>query len=153
MTALLLAPPARAVQRVAFPWPRADCAAAARYVLEHRRPGEEVAGNHWEYAYYFRNLGTAFTLLERGPHRFTDRVWLVTTAATLGERQEVAANLFPGCWGILEQHDFARSTVFLIAKQLQGGGPDGSLAHGPKTDSGLSAGRGHRPAEGGREEE
>ena len=62
--ALALLPLAWAVYRTVEPWNRADCAGAAQYVLAHRQPGEAVAANHWEYAYYFRHLGPDFSLLE-----------------------------------------------------------------------------------------
>jgi hypothetical protein len=117
LTLLLLAPLGRAVQRVVFPWPRAECARAAAYVLTHRRPDEAVAGNHWEYAYYFRHLGSSFTLLEGRPHILPNQLWLVTTAGTLADRLKVAHELPPGDWRTLEQHEFPRTTVFHLSRQ------------------------------------
>src|SRR5205807_3475797 len=70
MAILFLMPLARTAQYTLTPWPRADCAGAAAYVLDHLRPDEEVAGNHWEYEYYFRHLGSAYSPLTSAPHRF-----------------------------------------------------------------------------------
>jgi hypothetical protein len=112
---LLLLPLGRAVQRVVFPWLRADCAAAAAYVWDNRLPGDAVAGNHWEYAYYFRNLEPPFVLLERGPHLFPNRFWMVTTAGTRQERVAIVDALAGG-WRIVEEHEFPRSTVFLLSQ-------------------------------------
>jgi hypothetical protein len=105
------------MQRVLFPWPRADCAAAAAYVLAHHEPGETVAANHWEYAYYFRHLGSRLILLNGAPHRFPNRLWLVITAATPVDRQAVVRELSVGAWHIVDQREFARTSVFHLSRQ------------------------------------
>ncbi len=115
--ALVLAPLGLAVLRVVFPWPRADCDTAASYVLAHRRPGEKVAGNHWEYAYYFRHLGSDFNLLTGREPVFEGRLWLVATAGTREDRLATLRHLPPRDWQTLEQRDFSRTTVFLLSRQ------------------------------------
>jgi hypothetical protein len=113
----LLASPGHAVVRIVIPWPRADCDLAATYVLDHRRPDEPVAGNHWEYAYYFRHLSSAFTLLEGAPHPFGDRLWVVATSGELADRLEIVEHLPPGDWQTLERHDFRRASAFRLIRR------------------------------------
>jgi hypothetical protein len=113
---VLLAPCARAVYHVVAPWPRANSAAAAAYVLTHRAPGENVTGNHWEYAYYFRQLGPAFTFLDGTPHEFGDRLWLVATAGTPQERVKIARVLACEDRCLVTQQEFERTSVFLLAR-------------------------------------
>jgi hypothetical protein len=114
---LLLLPVGRAVKRVLFPWPRADCAAAAAYVKARLQPGDQVAANHWEYAYYFRRLGSTFTLLDQSPRRFGPRLWLVVTAPESADRLAVARSLPPGDWSSLEQQDFMWTSVLLLSRE------------------------------------
>ncbi len=64
---LLLAPLGRAAQRVAVPWPRADCQGAAAFVLSRLQAGDGIVANHPEYLYYFRGLGPAFGMVGRKP--------------------------------------------------------------------------------------
>jgi hypothetical protein len=116
---LLLAPVAQAAYRAVFPWPRADCAGAAAYVLSQRRTNERVLANHWEYAYYFRHLADDFTLLEEG-RRFDDGpLWLIATADTPVDRLQFAHTLHPRDWHILRRYEFERTSVFLLARQAQ----------------------------------
>lgn len=114
--AIFLAPVGRAVQRVVSPWQRADCAAAAAYVLVHRQPGEEIISNHWEYAYYFRHLGHDFSLENHPPRSNEHRLWVVATAGTWPERESVLDAVRPGDWRVAEQHDFPLSSVFLLSR-------------------------------------
>jgi hypothetical protein len=113
---LLLAPLGRAVQRVLVPWPRADCAAAAAYVLANRHPQEAVAGNHWEYVYYFRRLGPSFILLDGTSRVLPQRLWLVATSGDPVDRQRLAQELPPGDWHTLEQQEFVRTSVFHLTR-------------------------------------
>jgi hypothetical protein len=112
--AVALLPLAWAVYRTVEPWNRADCAGAAEYVLAHRRPGEAVAANHWEYAYYFRHLGTDFTLLEEADLRTTGPLWLVATAVLPEDRLAIWHLFERQGWHMLEQQDFTRTTVFRL---------------------------------------
>jgi hypothetical protein len=114
--ALALLPLAWAVHRVCHPWNRADCAGAARYVLAHSRPGDSVAANHWEYAYYFRRLGLDFSLLPEASPAWRGRLWLVTTAGTPADRLEVLQHFRRQGWQSLEQHEFTRTSVFLLSR-------------------------------------
>jgi hypothetical protein len=117
--ALLLAPVGRAAQRVASPWVRADCAGAAHYVLMHRRTGEDIISNHWEYAYYFRHLGSDFSLENHPPRASEERLWVVATAGTYPERQSVVEAVLPRDWRIAERHEFPLSTVYLLARPTE----------------------------------
>jgi hypothetical protein len=114
--ALALVPLAWAVQRVFDPWQRADCAGAAHYVLAHRQPDESVAANHWEYAYYFRHLGPAFSLLENAPSAWRGSLWLVTTAGTPADRLAILHHFTQQGWQTLEQHEFTLTSVSLLSR-------------------------------------
>jgi hypothetical protein len=111
----LLAPLVLSIYHLAAPWGRADCCGAAEYILTHRQPGEEVAGNHWEYQYYFRALGSAYIPVERlsSPK---DRLWLVLSGVTPEERLRIAQMIPPGDWRTARQRDFERTTVFLLTR-------------------------------------
>jgi hypothetical protein len=119
LTILLLLPLARALQRVVFPWKRADCSGAADYVLARRRPDEKIASNHPEFAYYFRHLGSDFTLLDFPPRMADDRVWLVATAGTWEDRLQLLRQLSPGPWSTLERKEFTGTSVFLLSREKE----------------------------------
>jgi hypothetical protein len=121
LAAMVLAPAALTLYRVAVPWERADCAGASAFVLAHRRPLDKVAGNHWEYQYYFRGLGPALTPITTLPHQASGRVWLVATGDKRADRLAIAATLPPGGWQTLEQREFAKTTVFLLRRAGPGG--------------------------------
>jgi hypothetical protein len=113
---LVLLPLAWAVYRTVEPWKRADCAGAAGYVLAHRQPGDAVAANHWEYAYYFRHLGADFTLLEEADLRITGHLWLVATAVLPEDRFAILHHFESQGWRLQEQQHFTRTTVFLLGR-------------------------------------
>jgi hypothetical protein len=113
---LAVAPAAWTAYRVVVPWDRADCYGASAYVLAHRRPSDRVAGNHWEYEYYFRHLGPTLVSLSDIPQEAGARVWLVATGDTPTRRTQLAHNLPPGDWHPLEQREFAQTTVFLLER-------------------------------------
>ena len=75
-----------------------------------------MTGNHWEYAYYFRQLGPAFTFLDGTPHEFGDRLWLVATASTPQERLKIARVLACEDRCLVTQQEFERTSVFLLAR-------------------------------------
>jgi hypothetical protein len=117
--AFALLPLSLALYRVCSPWIRADCAGAARYVLACRQPNECVAANHWEYAYYFRQLGAAFSLLGETALPLQGRLWLVTTAGTPADRMEILHHLGLQGWQMQEQREFTRTSVFLLSRVRQ----------------------------------
>jgi hypothetical protein len=119
--ALALLPLAWAVYRAVEPWSRADCAGAARYVLTHRQPGDVVAANHWEYAYYFRHLGAGFSLLEDTNPNLAGRLWLVTTAVAPRDRLEILHVFCRQGWKMLEQQEFKRTSVYLLSRSISRG--------------------------------
>jgi hypothetical protein len=112
----LLATLGFAFYRVAVPWPRADTAAASACVLALRLPNEPVTANHWEYEYYFRDLGGAFVpelrLLDA-----TDppaRIWVVITGHDLPIRDALIASVLQK-WQVLERREFPGTSVLLVA--------------------------------------
>jgi hypothetical protein len=118
---LLLTPMAWSIKRIVHPWLRADCAGAADYVLAHRRPGDLVASNHWEYAYYFRELGAQFELAESASfpafYRHGTRVWVVATANTEPDRAAVLRALTPPHWEAQARYEFHWTSVALLSKK------------------------------------
>lgn len=116
LLAVALLPFPWALHRTLHPWKRADCDQAARYVLARRQPGDDVAANHWEYAYYFRQIGPRFGLLGQASPALHDRLWLVTTAAVPEDRLEILYHLERQGWQMLEQREFTRTSVYLLAR-------------------------------------
>jgi hypothetical protein len=111
---LLLAAAGTVSYNTAFPYGRPDIAAAARYVLAERRPGDIVRGNAWEESYYFRHLGAKFfqeRLASAGPF---DREWLVVIAATSQDREGTLRSLVPDGWEQVQRREFYRTTVVLV---------------------------------------
>lgn len=102
------------------PWKRADTAGASAYVLAHRLPGDTITANHWEYEYYFRKIGPAFTAdidtatripsAGAGPHR----LWMVIEAGTTEGRVTLANALISRGWHVEEKHDFQNPSVYLL---------------------------------------
>jgi hypothetical protein len=121
LVVLLLLPAAQTAFRLAVPWPRADCAGAAEYVLRHHRPGDGVTHNHWEYEYYFRRLPPDG---EAAPSPWTGtrgtRTWVVVTHAGQSPAERASFGRIPGCV-VLDQKDFRFTTVVLC-------GPEGERA-------------------------
>jgi hypothetical protein len=107
-------PCGRVVQRFAVPWQRADCAGAAEYVLAHRAPGDAVRANHWEYLYYFRNLGATFRPMWLDEPVPESRLWVVVTDDSPQARRRAAEKYLPGDWQTLDVQDFDKTSVLLI---------------------------------------
>lgn len=105
---------ALALYRVAVPWPRAQTDAAAAYVLAHRALDEPVTANHWEYDYYFRELGSDFVpeMKLLAASQPPPRVWIVVTAGTSTAREELIAATTVR-WHVLERHEFRGTSVLL----------------------------------------
>jgi hypothetical protein len=124
---------------VAVPWDRPDAAAAAAHVLAHRRPTDQVIGNHWEPLYYFHNLGPATQTCAEVPPGSgeslwlalwgnrgdsapavlgeAERLWVVALGKTLAERNRVLQAVPAAVWRAVEQTDFTYATVYLLARQ------------------------------------
>jgi hypothetical protein len=119
LVAILLAPLVYSAYRTVVPWERADCSGASSYVIAHRRPTDVVAGNHWEYLYYFRHLGQALTSMPEVPQQPRARLWLVISGETVEYRMYLARALPPGDWQTLEQREFTRTTVFLLQRPVR----------------------------------
>jgi len=118
LVSLLLVPPLYSAYHVVVPWQRADCSGASAYVLAHRRSSDAVAGNHWEYLYYFRNLGPCLRSLRELPQEPGARLWFVASGENAQHRAELAKCLPPGDWQALEHKDFVRTTVFLLRRPI-----------------------------------
>jgi hypothetical protein len=98
----------------AFPYGRADTAAASRYVLARLRPGDAVQGTTPEDSYYFRQLREEF--IPQGGQLAVPaaRLWLVVTAATGPGREKKMSRLVPPGWECLGRREFYRTTVVLL---------------------------------------
>jgi hypothetical protein len=114
LAGLLLAPAALTAYRLVVPWQRADCATAAAYVLAQRQPGDAITCNHWEYYYYFQELGPVLQPMLGVDRQPGDRLWMVLTGGDPKHRQKIVRALPPCDWRILEQRDFTDTTVFLL---------------------------------------
>jgi hypothetical protein len=114
----LVLPAGRAAYEVIVPWPRSDGAAAARFVFEHQRPGDAVAGNHWEHAYYFRSLGHSFSLWEGLPLPDSNRTWLVLATHNSAEFEPLEAAAMRGQWRALSHTDFQCCRVILLERSI-----------------------------------
>jgi hypothetical protein len=99
--------------RAVVPWPRADAAGAAAYVLAHRAPDEPVTANHFEFEYYFRSLGSWFFPDLHLPA--ARQAWIVATSRDSAERERLLRGFRD--WQILERREFQRTTVFRVAQQ------------------------------------
>jgi hypothetical protein len=117
--ALVLTVPGLTLFRAAFPWPRADTAAASRYVMAHRKAGEPIVANHWEYAYYCRAAGADFTLPEEGPPPAGPRLWLIVQEPDVAEKQGTLRRHLLG-WRIEEQRDFPAVRVYRLGSDATG---------------------------------
>jgi uncharacterized membrane protein len=114
---------ALALYTVAVPWKRADSAGASAFVLAHRQPGDFITANHWEFEYYFRNLGPVFspdlesssTCAAAGQHR----LWLVLEAATPEERTRLSNAVISQGWHVDDEHEFQNASVFLLSRTGQ----------------------------------
>lgn len=116
LAAVLLVAPFLAIYHAVVPWRRPDCAGAAAYVLEHRRPDEIVAENLWPYDYYFRRLGPALLPMEDSKRLPRDRrLWIVMTAWPTPVREEMLADA-AGRRKILDRREFTDTTVVLLER-------------------------------------
>jgi hypothetical protein len=126
VTVLLVAPVALALYRLAVPWPRADCQGAAHFVLANRQPEDGITANHWEYLYYFRNVGSEFVpagmphTIDVKPQPDTQRLWVVRTGGAPDNRTELAKSYAQTGWKILEKYDFAMTEVLLLIRTTPG---------------------------------
>jgi hypothetical protein len=122
LAALLTAPLGLAIYHAVDPWQRADCAGAAAYILAHREPTDAVAGNHWEYHYYFRAVRPAYQPVQDLSAPEAGRLWLVMTGATPEEQQSIVGNLAP-VWQFADERRFERTSVFLLTRASLPDGP------------------------------
>src|SRR5262249_26078292 len=93
---------------------RADCAGAAAFVREDRSPSDLVAGNGWEYLYYFRNVPGVYRPLDEFAFPASSRLWLIITGVTPEERAQIGRYLSTLQGPILQERDFERTKVLLL---------------------------------------
>lgn len=117
MVGILLVPAGQSAYRVIKPWKRADTGGAAAYVLAHRQADELVSGNHWEYDYYFRSLGSLYQPLASLSGPSSARMWLVLTADSNAERQHLVKFLTNQSWQPIAQKEFTRTQVMLLERK------------------------------------
>src|SRR5262249_42356804 len=111
----------------ALPYGRAEVAAASRYVLARRRPGDAVWGNSWEQLYYFRHLGEDLLCAGPPPARSSGRLWLVGIRPPPRGREPLLPTTGPDGWQGAGRREFYRTPVLL----LQPPGPATASAPGP----------------------
>jgi hypothetical protein len=129
LVAVLILPAARAGYSVVRPWERADCAAAADYVSQHRQQDDLVTANHWEYLYYFRRLGRDFVPIETLAFP-RDRMWVVVTGARPADREPCLELFATPSWTTSQRCEFDRTTVLLVERRA-GDAPRTPLARRP----------------------
>jgi hypothetical protein len=114
LAVLVLAPLELAIYRTFVVWPRADCHAAAAYVLAHRQPTEPVAATHWEYRYYFRNMEPGLIPMdELSSRREPLRWWVIVDSTYLGRKAR--AHYFPHSdWSIRDERHFEHMIVYCL---------------------------------------
>ncbi len=114
---VLLTPTWGVVHSLARPWPRADTASAAAWILRHRRNNEVVLGNDWTHIFYFRHLGEGFRET-RGPLLVEGkRLWAVWTEQdSADERWRHVQQRVPAGWQVKHRRDFLFTTVVLLER-------------------------------------
>jgi hypothetical protein len=122
LTTLLAAPLVLASYHVVDPWPRADTAGAAAYVQTHRAADDIVAGNGWDFQYYFRDLRPAYQKMEELSAPPAQRVWLIVTGAPVEEEQAMIRSLATE-WDARREQSFEQTTVYLLKRVAPAGEP------------------------------
>jgi 4-amino-4-deoxy-L-arabinose transferase-like glycosyltransferase len=111
--ALILSPAGLTLRNLAVPWPRADAAGAAEYILAHRLPTDAIVANHWEFTYYFRHCPDAWQFLDEGLPTGENRVWVAFIAPDESIRQAAIDHLAK--FGrIEERREFKFTSVILL---------------------------------------
>jgi hypothetical protein len=113
---LLFAPLGQVVNRLGLQGGRSDCASAAQYVLAHREPAETVTSAAWEARYYFRHLGADYRTMDDFRPEELNRFWLVAISADASERRQAAEEYTLGNWQVVNQREYARTTVYLLER-------------------------------------
>ena len=113
---LLLLPLGRAFGDTIWFWPRADAAATAKFVLEHREDTDLVIGNQWEHAYYFRSLRKEFVLWDGRPMPDLPRYWFVVSAGTDSECELLTAVAMNDRWHPVIAQRFEHSLAVLMVR-------------------------------------
>jgi hypothetical protein len=112
----LLVPVIAGLCSSAFPWPRADVAAASNYIQARSRPEDSVRANHWEYLYYFRYSDQAGGVLNGAEPVSGNRVWLAITTPEAVNRQALLQPWLRN-WRVADEREFTWTTVWLLERQ------------------------------------
>lgn len=123
--ALVVVPMGYAGFRLARPWPRSDCRAAAAYILEHRRPTDPVTVNAWDQIYFFRGLDACYRrsradLARGGPD---ERVWAVLHVRFDAVDRTLADWSARGGWTVSDWQAYSELVVVRLDRS-----PDGRTA-------------------------
>lgn len=121
---VLLAPVGQVAFRAVAPWPRADCAGAAAYVQQHLQPADAIAGNHWEYEYYFRKVPQPVQHVQTLSTPGADRLWVILSGSNAEEEQAILRTL-PADWQPTECVKFALTNVYLFRRTSPSAGQSG----------------------------
>ena len=115
MIILLMIPVAQGIGRTIQPWDREETDIASEYVVEHIRPGEQIAFRSWEYEYYFRQLPVApfYCIGDRMPDG--PRVWVVVSSSRRETCDALIDEIASG-WKVLHRRDFRASTAVLLER-------------------------------------
>jgi hypothetical protein len=125
LVVFVLLPVGRAVNDVLRPWPRADIASTAQFVMRERTNLDMVVGNHWEHAYYFRSLQDQFFYWDGRPVPDVPRFWFVVAAGTDAECDLLTTAAMGDRYNPIYEKRFEQSRAVLMSRNE-------SLAFHPK---------------------
>jgi hypothetical protein len=120
---MLLIPAGFSTFRVAVPWYRTDCAAAADYALAHRSADEAVFGNLWQFEYYCREIGDHFAYVDANLSFPDGRTWVLLTAYQAEERAATVAAIARQR-RLLDYQDYDGAAVILLDSLPQSNGSE-----------------------------
>lgn len=111
---VVLAPFSLTIYRLAVPWFRADCAAAAEFVLMRRSGDEPVYANHWEFEYYCRGIGEKFRYLPPRISVADSAAWVIVASVDSADRLKLV-NALRQDGRVVETREFVGATVLRLA--------------------------------------
>ncbi len=130
LAGVVLLPVGLSLYRAAVPWPRSACGRAATYVLQHREAPDFVLSDHWEYYYYFRELGDHFRPRAAAPAG-ARRLWVVISEPDPVNRALPVQQFPRDRWRMVDQREFFQTSVYLLSAS----GPAVSMAPGQSQPS------------------
>jgi hypothetical protein len=112
LAVLLCAPVLQTGFRAAVDWPRADCATASDYVLNHCETHEALLINHWEFEYYLRNASSKPIYLENLKDH-PEQCWVLIVGDKSEEREHDISTWIKNAL-VLEKKEFFRAIVLRV---------------------------------------